>query len=482
MVSEVSENADKTPHGNVEYADPGYQDDKVKRYPIDTEAHVRAAWSYINVAKNQKPYTAEQVSSIKAKIESAAKKFSIKIASAMSASLSIPMGALNYIDCPITGDTIFKGVTVLAEGSWTDAHSRKEHFYPGNELAKMQLHKTTLKMQHDIYDELPLTNEIGVIENMKFTNNPSPRWLGDVRVFPTANGKDVATLIKRKQITDISSEVYFVPEESEGRINTTDLIFMGAATVRKGACSVCTFNEGVLQMATPKYSKEEMLQMMDFMAANPTLMDKDVVNKMYTAMDKAQRKEYMKSMVEDMKAHPEMIDDDMKESMKTMAKMAAGNSMVTETPPQAGAPGSTLAEATLSGGTDVMRQVETQLQAAIKAGSQDVETLNAELAQAQKQKEGMLVAQLESAKKKILELEMANKEIIGRYAALEQGIRRKELQMRIDALTGKGVDISTSFDSELLIKSNAGTLSSPRRGTEIDTGDFEAVSIRDMEN
>lgn len=60
--------ADKKPYGDVEYADPGYQDDKKKRYPINTETHIRAAWSYINQEKNQSQYTASQVASIKRKI------------------------------------------------------------------------------------------------------------------------------------------------------------------------------------------------------------------------------------------------------------------------------------------------------------------------------------------------------------------------------------------------------------------------------
>ena len=38
--------ANKEPYGSVEYADPGYQSDGVKRYPLDTEKHVRAALSY----------------------------------------------------------------------------------------------------------------------------------------------------------------------------------------------------------------------------------------------------------------------------------------------------------------------------------------------------------------------------------------------------------------------------------------------------
>ncbi len=56
------------PYGPVEYADPGYQPDGKKRYPIDTERHIRAAWSYINRPRNAKKYTAEQRDKIKAKI------------------------------------------------------------------------------------------------------------------------------------------------------------------------------------------------------------------------------------------------------------------------------------------------------------------------------------------------------------------------------------------------------------------------------
>ena len=70
----------KKPYGNVSYADPGYQSDKQKRYPIDTAAHVRAAWSYINQSKNASAYSGSQLSAIKGRIKSAAKKFGIDIA------------------------------------------------------------------------------------------------------------------------------------------------------------------------------------------------------------------------------------------------------------------------------------------------------------------------------------------------------------------------------------------------------------------
>lgn len=62
------------PYGDVEYADPGHQADGKHRYPIDTENHIRAAWSYIHKPKNQEGYTPSQLASIKAKIEAAWKE------------------------------------------------------------------------------------------------------------------------------------------------------------------------------------------------------------------------------------------------------------------------------------------------------------------------------------------------------------------------------------------------------------------------
>lgn len=56
------------PYGNVTYADPGYQKDKVKRYPIDVAARVRAAWNYINKEKNAAKYSSGQLKQIRARI------------------------------------------------------------------------------------------------------------------------------------------------------------------------------------------------------------------------------------------------------------------------------------------------------------------------------------------------------------------------------------------------------------------------------
>jgi len=92
----------KKPYGDVKYADPGYKDG-VKRYPIDTEAHCRAAWSYINMPKNQAGYTAEQVASIKGRIRAAAKRFGIEISddSKSSSNRAADDEALGVIERPV---------------------------------------------------------------------------------------------------------------------------------------------------------------------------------------------------------------------------------------------------------------------------------------------------------------------------------------------------------------------------------------------
>lgn len=68
------EKAGATPYGDVKYADPGYQNDKQKRYPVDTEKHIRAAWSYINKSENAKAYSSDQADKIKGKIIAAWKR------------------------------------------------------------------------------------------------------------------------------------------------------------------------------------------------------------------------------------------------------------------------------------------------------------------------------------------------------------------------------------------------------------------------
>ena len=53
------------------FADPGFQSDGQKRYPLDSEAQIRAAWGYIHHDKNRAPYSSEQLLQIEARIVAA---------------------------------------------------------------------------------------------------------------------------------------------------------------------------------------------------------------------------------------------------------------------------------------------------------------------------------------------------------------------------------------------------------------------------
>jgi hypothetical protein len=60
------------PKKKTQYADPAHY-----KYPIDTEAHVHAAMSYLARPKNARQYSPEQLAAMHARIGRAAKKFGI---------------------------------------------------------------------------------------------------------------------------------------------------------------------------------------------------------------------------------------------------------------------------------------------------------------------------------------------------------------------------------------------------------------------
>ena len=71
---DVNPERGKREYGSVEFADPVN-----KKYPIDTEKHIRAAWSYINHKDNAAKYDKDEVETIKKRIMQAAKTHDIEI-------------------------------------------------------------------------------------------------------------------------------------------------------------------------------------------------------------------------------------------------------------------------------------------------------------------------------------------------------------------------------------------------------------------
>jgi len=81
MGTHISRRDDVNPdEGERDYGDVTFADPTNKKYPIDTEEHVRAAWSYINKKSNADKYDADEVDAIKGRIKRAAKKHDIDIA------------------------------------------------------------------------------------------------------------------------------------------------------------------------------------------------------------------------------------------------------------------------------------------------------------------------------------------------------------------------------------------------------------------
>lgn len=83
-------------YGNVTFADATN-----KKYPIDTAKHIRAAWNYINKAKNSAKYDAKDAAAIKSKIVAAWKE---KIdpagpPSAAKAEMPADMEKAAFLDC-----------------------------------------------------------------------------------------------------------------------------------------------------------------------------------------------------------------------------------------------------------------------------------------------------------------------------------------------------------------------------------------------
>ncbi len=59
-------------YGDVQFADPTNN-----KYPIDTEEHVRSAWSYIHQKDNAAEYDKKDLETIKNRIKKAGEKYGI---------------------------------------------------------------------------------------------------------------------------------------------------------------------------------------------------------------------------------------------------------------------------------------------------------------------------------------------------------------------------------------------------------------------
>lgn len=75
IMAKIAERKDTKPEeGEHKYGDVKFADEKNKKYPINTPAHIRAAWNYINKPKNAAKYDSKDLKTIKSKIVAAWKE------------------------------------------------------------------------------------------------------------------------------------------------------------------------------------------------------------------------------------------------------------------------------------------------------------------------------------------------------------------------------------------------------------------------
>lgn len=105
----------KTAEGDVKFAD-----EDNKKYPIDTEEHIRAAWNYINKKKNAGKYSAEDLKTVKGKIVAAWKK-EIDKAGPPSAEKGTANTTLNKcLDCVSRLAYATQAIDAIADGTHCD--------------------------------------------------------------------------------------------------------------------------------------------------------------------------------------------------------------------------------------------------------------------------------------------------------------------------------------------------------------------------
>lgn len=212
----------KEPYGDVEYADPGYQPDKKKRYPLSTKEFVKAGWGYINKAKNAAKYTASQLASIKSKIVAAAKKFGIEISQeTLPERIEIPLlleenGTPGYV---IIQEPTAEGangvmrvrVPFYRSGSLTRAPGFSKRLLFDADLGKRVVQEGQQRIDSG---KQPLTVyarhahassgvhlPIGGVVGLEFDGSTG---YGILEIVPTSDGRDAQTLVQHGHVRSVS--------------------------------------------------------------------------------------------------------------------------------------------------------------------------------------------------------------------------------------------------------------------------------------
>ena len=179
----ISKREDVNPKAGVsKYGDVTFADEKNKKYPLDSESHIRSAWNYFGMPKNQAKYSASEVATIKGKIVAAWKDKidkegppsakSLDLSYIKSLGIEIPEGlAAKYV----SRDMIRHPVIVWGNSQQTDVE--REFFTPQSDFWDEQYKdvKRPLTWDHaqdaEYKDENPI---VGV--TLEYEDDDVARW------------------------------------------------------------------------------------------------------------------------------------------------------------------------------------------------------------------------------------------------------------------------------------------------------------------
>ena len=155
--------ADKE-HAQSEYGDVNFADEKNKKYPIDTEEHIRAAWNYINKEGNAGKYDPDEVATIKGKIVAAWKNKIDKAgppSTEKSLDLEDPLiyfgGPIKSLGTTVDGKTIVGGYLVsYGDADHPDQSVKKDWFADDTDYDTEFPAKSTTYYNHGLDPTLKL--------------------------------------------------------------------------------------------------------------------------------------------------------------------------------------------------------------------------------------------------------------------------------------------------------------------------------------
>lgn len=160
------------------------------------------------------------------------------------------------------GGLLIKDVTLLAEGTWTDSGVKTALHYPAKVLQEYAANwrDTAVWSRHLGGAPRNITEKIGDVLNPHYLES-ARAVVGDIFLHGgNQHSRDTIEMVKRKLVNFVSvehggGEVY---NSDTKRLESSSLVFVGAAIVNKGACKRCTLREKEAAMEAESMEIKEL--------------------------------------------------------------------------------------------------------------------------------------------------------------------------------------------------------------------------------